>query len=138
MMVDDFKQTFIEEASELLTDLEISLLDLEKKPGDSYLIAKVFRSLHTIKGSSRMFGYPNISEFTHGIESLFHHVRNGEIQITKDIIDLTLLARDQIAIMLIADISERQQKHALEKEILGAIRNYLPEYNSGIKNNRTN
>ena len=126
-MVDDFRQAFIDEASELLSDLELSLLDLERKPNDSSLVAKVFRSLHTIKGSSGMFGYPNISEFTHNIETVFHHVRIGEIHITKDIIDLTLLARDQIAAMLISEESNNEQKSAAEKEILMAIRRIIPE-----------
>jgi two-component system, chemotaxis family, sensor kinase CheA len=128
-MIDDYKQIFIEEASDLLTDLEISLLDLERRPSDAGLVAKVFRALHTIKGSSGMFGYPDISEFTHNIETIFHHIRNGNIQITKGIIDLTLLAHDQISIMLVSEKNNNEHKVNLEKEILTELRKYIPGYN---------
>lgn len=137
-MADDFKQIFIDETLDLLSDLEISLLELERKPCDSNLIAKVFRSLHTIKGSSGMFGFPRISEFTHNIETIFHHVRCGEIKITKEIIDLTLLARDQISLMLASENNDYEQRAFAEKEILSAIRIYIPEYSLIIKNSRTN
>jgi len=129
-MAEDFKQAFIDEASELLSDLELSLINLEKRPDDANIIARIFRSLHTIKGSSVMFGYPNVSEFTHNIESVFHHIRIGDIQITKDIIDLTLLARDQISNMLISDETDYEQKSIVEKELITAIRKYLPESKS--------
>ena len=131
-MVDDFRKAFIDEASELLSDLEISLLDLERRPNDSSLISKVFRALHTIKGSSGMFGYPNISEFTHNVETVFHHVRIGEIQITKEIIDLTLLARDHIYVMLGNQENNHDHKVTVEKEILLAIQRIIPERNSKI------
>jgi len=128
-MIDEYKQIFVEEASDLLTDLEISLLDLERRPNDAGLIAKVFRALHTIKGSSGMFGYPEISEFTHNIETVFHHIRTGNIQITKGIVDLTLLARDQISIMLVSQENNNEHKVNLEKEILTELRKYIPGYN---------
>lgn len=136
-MVDDFRQAFIDEACELLSDLEVTLIDLEKTPNDQTLIAKAFRSLHTIKGSSGMFGYPNISKFTHNIENIFHQIRIGELKITKDIIDLTLLARDQISVMLESDENTRAQTEEVEHEILAAIGRFLPEYNSTIINNST-
>jgi two-component system chemotaxis sensor kinase CheA len=135
-MVDDYKQIFIEEASDLLSDLEISLLDLERRPNDAGLIAKVFRALHTIKGSSGMFGYPSISEFTHNIETVYHHIRSGNIQITKGIIDLTLLARDQISIMLVSEENNNKQKVTIEKEILKELRKYIPGYNPNIDSKR--
>ena len=136
-MIDDYKQIFIEEASDLLTDWEITLLNLERSPNDAGLVAKVFRALHTIKGSSGMFGYPAISEFTHNIETVFQHIRTGEIQITKGIIDLTLLARDQISIMLVSEENNNRHKITLEKEILTELRKYIPGYNSKIDNKRT-
>ncbi|MDP3445826.1 MAG: Hpt domain-containing protein, partial [Ignavibacteria bacterium] len=92
MIIDVHRQAFIEEASELLSELELSLLELEKCPDNNDLIAKIFRALHTIKGSSGMFGYDEISMFTHDIENVYDKIRNGSIAISKSIIELTLQA----------------------------------------------
>ncbi len=94
------KDVFIEEANELLVDLENSLLALEERPDDTELIGRVFRAMHTIKGSGAMFGFDNIAKFTHEVETVFDMVRNGKLSVTKDLIDLTLAARDQIRNML--------------------------------------
>lgn len=92
--------TFREEAHELLSDLEFCLLELEEKPNDSELIGRAFRAMHTIKGSGSMFGFDEIAGFTHEIETVFDLVRNGEIPVNKELIDLTLKARDCILSML--------------------------------------
>jgi len=116
-MNDFHKQAFIEEALELLAQLEISLLELEKNPDDAEIIAKVFRALHTIKGSSGMFGYDEITMFTHDIETVYHLIRNGELRITKDIIDITLAARDQINLML----HSTETKHLSDEKVTGEL-----------------
>ncbi len=91
---------FYEEAEELIQTVERCLLDLEESIDDMNIVGEAFRALHTIKGSSSMFGIDNIAGFTHDIENLFESIRNGEIKITREIIDLTLEAVDQIKLML--------------------------------------
>jgi two-component system chemotaxis sensor kinase CheA len=54
---DQFKQSFREEAREILVDLESALLELNEQSTDLELIGRVFRGLHTIKGSGSMFGF---------------------------------------------------------------------------------
>ena len=99
-MIDKHAEAFREEAYELLTDLEGSLLELEQSPDDAELIGKVFRVMHTIKGSGSMFGFDDIAEFTHGIETVYDRVRSGQIRVSKDLISLTLEARDIVKTML--------------------------------------
>lgn len=89
-------ETYREEANELLTELETSLLELEERPDDMDLIGRVFRAMHTIKGSGAMFGFDDIAAFTHSIETVYDMVREGEISITRDLVSLTLSACDQI------------------------------------------
>ncbi len=100
MSIDQAKETYREEASELLTELEASLLELEEVPDDMDLIGRVFRAMHTIKGSGAMFGFDEIAKFTHEVETVFDQVRNGKLPVTKELISLTLEARDQIRVML--------------------------------------
>lgn len=99
-MMDKHKEAFREEARELLVELETSLLELEQTPADADLISRVFRAMHTIKGSGAMFGFDEIATFTHGIETVYDAVRNGRIPVTKPLIDQTLRAGDQIRRMV--------------------------------------
>lgn len=85
---------FLEEAQELLEKGERGLLDLEKHPLDLELVNEVFRSLHTLKGSGAMFGFKELSEFTHSVENLFDEIRKGKLSVTPAIIDIGLRAVD--------------------------------------------
>ena len=92
----DPHQVYIEEARELLAELETVLLELEENPEDSELIGRAFRALHTIKGSGAMFGFETIAAFTHEVETAFDLVRSNKLPVSKELIDLTLKARDTI------------------------------------------
>jgi two-component system, chemotaxis family, sensor kinase CheA len=99
-MAEMHSEAFREEAYELLADLEASLLELEENPGDTDLIGRAFRSMHTIKGSGAMFGFTDISELTHEVETVFDQIRNGTAFVSKALIDKTLKAGDLIRSML--------------------------------------
>jgi len=94
------KETFREEAYELLAELEAALLELEKTPGDEELVGRVFRAMHTIKGSGGTCGLNDVSAFTHDLETAFDLVRKGKLVANHEIINLTLKSRDQIKAML--------------------------------------
>lgn len=98
-----FAATYREEASELLGDLETSLLELESRPDDEDLVARVFRALHTIKGSGAMFGFNDIAAFTHALETAFDEVRQGHIPASREIVSLALEGKDLIRAMLEGD-----------------------------------
>ncbi len=91
---------FLEEAGELLIELESALLELENNPNDLELIQRVFRALHTIKGSGAMFGFDRVSHFTHDIEAVFDRVRENQLSVTPELINLTLESRDLIKALL--------------------------------------
>jgi two-component system chemotaxis sensor kinase CheA len=97
---EQFKQSFREEAREILVDLESALLELNEQPSDMELIGRTFRGLHTIKGSGSMFGFEQLAAFTHKLETSFDEVRNGRLPVTPELIDLTLTALDQMRVML--------------------------------------
>ncbi len=92
----DPAQVFLQEARELLDQLEQSLLDLEHAPGDRGLIDTAFRALHTIKGSGAMFGFDAVAAFTHRFETAFDLVRKGRVTATRELIAVALAAKDQM------------------------------------------
>ena len=115
-----------EEAGELLAELEISLLDLEETPADDELINRVFRAMHTIKGSGAMFGFDEIAAFTHEVETVFDMVRNGKMTVTKRLLDLTLKSRDHISSLLTASAGEEVDRSAGD-EIIAGLRQLVPQ-----------
>ena len=98
--VDQFRSGFQEEARELLADLESCLLELNENREDGALVGRVFRALHTIKGSGAMFGFDRLAAFTHNLENAFDEVRKDRLTVTGDLVDLTLSALDQIRAMV--------------------------------------
>jgi len=101
--MDKFKNKFIEEATDNINDLEDALLLIENSPDDKDLIERIFRSMHSIKGGGAMFGFQNLSDFTHHLETLYDLVREGKFKITKKLLDVTLAAVDHMKTLLSND-----------------------------------
>ncbi|MBB3936241.1 chemotaxis protein CheA [Aureimonas phyllosphaerae] len=93
-------EIFLNEARDLLEQLEAALLDLEARPDDAELINTTFRALHTLKGSGGMFGPPDMAAFAHKLEDAFERVRRGEAPLTPALVGVLLAATDQIRRLL--------------------------------------
>ncbi len=119
-MNDRHTETFIQEAYELLEVLETSLLELEVNTNDEELIQKIFRALHTIKGSGGMFGYVDVASFVHDIETVYDNIRNHKLEVNEDIIELTLKACDVIKLMINKETADEN----ITSEILTGFRKY--------------
>ena len=100
MGVIDPIQVFLQEAQELLEQLEQTLLDLERTPDDGELIDTAFRALHTVKGSGSMFGFEALAAFTHHVENAFDQVRKGATTPTRQLIAVALAAKDQMRLLI--------------------------------------
>lgn len=128
--VERFRQSFREEAREIVVELEATLLELHQSPSDPELVGKAFRGLHTIKGSGSMFGFDVLAAFTHELENAFDSVRTGTIGVIPELIDLTLAALDQIRLM-IEDGDGRDSSDSVKSEsILNRVRGLCGE---GVK-----
>ncbi len=121
------EDTFREEAGELLAKLEAALLELEDRPNDDESVDQAFRAMHTIKGSGSMFGFDKLSEFTHHLENAFDLVRSDDLQITKELISISLGSSDHIRKLL----DEIDPSPALEiegEELLDQLAKLMPGY----------
>ena len=115
---EQFKQSFREEAREILVELESALLELNESPQDMELVGRVFRGLHTVKGSGSMFGFEQLAAFTHNLENAFDAVRNVRLTIDSGLVDLTLSALDQMRAMLEEDAADDPAARAMVLERL--------------------
>lgn len=132
---EDFEITmvneFITECSELIEMAESALLDLEASPEDDELINTVFRSFHTIKGTSAFMGLECISEFTHYVETLLSMVREGDMPFDHACADINLDSIDILKQLLssvenckIGDTINRPAQYNSMMRVLNAISNH--------------
>jgi two-component system chemotaxis sensor kinase CheA len=103
MMMARYSETFRDEAQELLTELESALIELEEEPKCGEAIDRVFRVLHTLKGSGAMAGFDHTAALAHELENLFDLIRSGRLEVSRELINLSLMARD-----LLRDCIERE------------------------------
>jgi two-component system chemotaxis sensor kinase CheA len=119
---------FITETSEHLDEVEQNLLRLEQAPDDHSVLNELFRSIHTIKGSSEYLGMERIAELSHQLENLLDLLRHGQYGVDRGIIDLLMAAKDRIAALL-EDVTSRRSESAPIDDLLVRIQNYafVPE-----------
>lgn len=121
--MDKFREVYIEEAGELLADIESVLLEIAQEPENAGSVDRVFRAVHTIKGSGAMFGFDDIVAFTHELETVLDLARCGKISMNKSVVDLTLSACDHIKRM----IQEKDSDPAVTENIVSLFRKMIPE-----------
>src|ERR1022692_719080 len=96
-----------QEALDLLGDIDVATLELEKDETNQELVNRLFRAFHTIKGSGAMFGFDDVARFAHHVETTLECVRSGSVGVTNELIDLILAARDAIGILLVKSEAEQ-------------------------------
>jgi two-component system, chemotaxis family, sensor kinase CheA len=121
------REMFRSEAYELLAEMESALLALEAAPREKDIISRVFRALHTIKGSGGACGFDVISHLAHEVETVYDAVRNDKLTVTREIIDLTLTVRDQIMALFDECYQNRPADNALTEQLIARFRKLLPE-----------
>jgi len=104
--VDNFSQDetlvreFLIESEELLQRMDQDMIALESSPKDPELLNRVFRAMHTIKGTSGFLGYDAVVRLSHRAEDVLNTVRRGDVTLGPRVANVLLAARDQIGQML--------------------------------------
>ncbi len=96
----EIAQLFIEESMEGLDVMESGLLNLDLGAADPEIMNEIFRAAHSIKGGGATFGFTEISEFAHHVETLLDEMRQGERAVTRAGVDLMLQSVDCIREMI--------------------------------------
>src|SRR5580693_8541860 len=84
--VDELTQEFIAESEEGLERMELCLTELERRPGDCELVSEIFRTVHTIKGTTGFLGFTRLQALAHAGESLLGALRDGKIAVSSELI----------------------------------------------------
>lgn len=112
-----FLRAFLEEAEELLEKLNSSLLELEKDRSNTELVHEIFRLTHSLKSESALLGCTNLSELAHRLEDVFENIRNGNILLSKPLMDIIYSGSDLIHEM-VARISRGESDRSIETHTL--------------------
>ncbi len=100
--MEQFHQIFFEESFEGLDTMESGLLNLNLGAADVEEVNTIFRAAHSIKGGSGTFGFTDISNFTHVMETILDEMRDGRREVTRECVDLLLESVDCLREMLSA------------------------------------
>ncbi|MDD4616856.1 MAG: chemotaxis protein CheA [Alphaproteobacteria bacterium] len=103
--MDKHLEIFESEASDLLTEIEQVILLVEDNPKDADAINRLFRAVHTLKGSGGMFSLTELVDLAHDLEAVLDRIRSNELTINTALINIILVSRDMLQ-ELIANIGK--------------------------------
>ena len=135
----DFKKLysiFVDEAMERIAELEDGLLQFEKSPDNKELLNTIFRAAHTIKGSSGSIGLKDISRFTHHMEEILDMVRQDNLTVGKDLVNILLEAADMIKEMVGCVASETAFDFSRCTDLIRRMEELKQGQGSGVKGSR--
>jgi two-component system chemotaxis sensor kinase CheA len=116
--MEELLQDFLTEAGDMLSDVDNKLVVLEKSPHDRELLNVIFRGFHTIKGGAGFLNATPLVELCHRTENLFDKLRNGQLQLTPEILDVILAAtgivRDMFGYLAQARMPDPADDHILQ------------------------
>ena len=122
--MEDLLQDFLMEAGDMLSDVDSKLMELEKNPSDSALLNEVFRGFHTIKGGAGFLNASELVTLCHLTENLFDKLRNGELKLTAELMDVIFAATAEVRKMFGA-LQQSLQPAAAPAEVIGALKDVL-------------
>lgn len=96
----ELKASFLEEAEQLLIEVEKCYLDLESNPHEGGILDQIFRVAHNLKGSAKAVGFKEVGEFAHQFENLLLKLKNRELDISPEIVSLLLRSNDHLSFMI--------------------------------------
>jgi two-component system chemotaxis sensor kinase CheA len=122
--MEELLQDFLTEAGDMLSDVDSKLMELEKNPADSGLLNEIFRGFHTIKGGAGFLNANELVTLCHLTENLFDKLRNNELKLTAELMDVIFAATAEVRKMFGA-LQQSLQPGAAPAEVIGALKDAL-------------
>ena len=119
--MEDLLQDFLQEAGDLLSDVDNKLVDLERSPDDRRLLNDIFRGFHTIKGGAGFLNATELVTLCHLTENLFDQLRNAEMHLTPELMD-TIMAATQGVRNMFGELGQAVQPRPAEADVIAALR----------------
>ncbi len=130
-MLNEGRDVFAEECRDLLCQMETALLQLEAVPDDQEAVHGLFRAAHTIKGSAGLFGFDGIVRFTHAVETVLDRVREGNLAMSGDLLEVLLPSCDHIQSLVESALGADEADAASREETGEALLARLARFHGG-------
>ena len=118
--MEELLQDFLLEAGELLSGVDNKLVELEKRPDDKDLLNDIFRGFHTIKGGAGFLNVDNLVNLCHRTENLFDKLRNGELGLSPELMDVIMDATGTVRDMF-GHLGQSVQPPAAASQLLSNL-----------------
>ena len=125
-MDDQYLDAFIRESEEAITNLNNSLLDLESDPDDQAAMDSIFRTAHTLKGNFGAMGFEDASDLAHAVEDLLDAMRQDELTVTPERMDLIFAGVD-MAEAIVREIESEGESTVETDDMVAELRAVLEE-----------
>jgi two-component system chemotaxis sensor kinase CheA len=122
--MEDLLQDFLQEAGDLLSDVDNKLVDLERSPDDRRLLNDIFRGFHTVKGGAGFLNATELVTLCHLTENLFDKLRNAEMHLTPELMDIIMAATHGVRNMF-GELAQASQPRPAQQELITALRTAL-------------
>ncbi|MDD2913984.1 MAG: chemotaxis protein CheA [Gallionella sp.] len=119
--MEELLSDFLTEAGEMLSDVDSKLMELEKHPDDSKLLNEIFRGFHTIKGGAGFLNASELVTLCHLTENLFDKLRNRELTLSAELMDVIFAATAEVRRMFNA-LQQSLQPEAAPADILANLK----------------
>jgi two-component system chemotaxis sensor kinase CheA len=127
---------FLLEASDMLSDVDSKLMGLEKNPNEYGLLNEIFRGFHTIKGGAGFLNATELVALCHLTENLFDKLRNNELTLSAELMDVIFAATAEVRRMFGA-LQQNTQPSAAPTDMLAALQSALEGKVVGLTNKTT-
>lgn len=118
---------FLDESGEHLETLNERVLVLEKTPDDAETINEIFRAAHSLKGTSGSMGFTRLQRLTHDMENIFSLVREGNLSVDSDLVDLLFKCLDAIQEYLNNISNSSDEGTNDNKDLIDSLGKYLSQ-----------
>ncbi|HRP95768.1 MAG TPA: chemotaxis protein CheA [Rhodocyclaceae bacterium] len=122
--MEDLLQDFLIEAGDLLSGVDNKLVDLERAPGDRGLLNEIFRGFHTIKGGAGFLNATELVTLCHLTENLFDKLRNGELELQPEVMDVIMEATATVRTMF-GSLEQAAQPPAADDSLIGRLKSAI-------------
>ncbi|MCH9844750.1 MAG: chemotaxis protein CheW [Alphaproteobacteria bacterium] len=107
--MDDLLSEFLAETQESMEELDTELVKFEQNPHDEETLSKIFRIVHTIKGTCGFLNLPRLERISHAAETLLGQFRSGKLEVSGNLITLVLQSLDRIK-MILDELAQTEQE----------------------------
>lgn len=121
--LEDLRSSFLAESKDASTDFEELIIQLEDEPDNKSLKEAIFRMAHNLKGASSAVGLVKLTEFVHVLEDLLVKLRDGIVEVDKDLINILLQSNDALN-QSVEALHEDFNNEIEQKDVLKSIKSF--------------